>query len=369
MPSLELVLAADLEEDLRPRAQAIAAGIRAEVPELFADARYEAFAQRGIEALLVEFASVLRHGLGDVRAPHAAVAFARSLADAGVALDVVLRSYRIGQEAAFGRAAEVAGDADEDDPAAAVARVGMLSFRFTDAVMTDVAAAFEEQRERHIRQSLATREAIVARLLAGERVDGAEAQLGYRLDGAHLAMVGDDVAAVVRALHPAQPSGVPGTPSGVPGTPALVVGVGGWVRPGVDWSRLEGTGLRVAVGGPAAFADAFAQAQRAATVAHRTTAAVTHYADVALLALLLDDPAAAERFAAEELGEVAHRNDLQTTLRAYFDAGHDQSATAAALGVHRNTVSRRLAQAEALLGHPLGPRRRELEAALMIHGV
>jgi DNA-binding PucR family transcriptional regulator len=46
--------------------------------------------------------------------------------------------------------------------------------------------------------------------------------------------------------------------------------------------------------------------------------------------------------------------------------GHDQSRTADALGLHRNTVVKRLRRAEATLGRPITERPRELEAALVI---
>jgi DNA-binding PucR family transcriptional regulator len=58
--------------------------------------------------------------------------------------------------------------------------------------------------------------------------------------------------------------------------------------------------------------------------------------------------------------------ELRQTLSAYFMSGHDQSRTAHALGVHRNTIAKRLRRAEATLGRPLDRRPRELEAALTI---
>jgi DNA-binding PucR family transcriptional regulator len=100
---------------------------------------------------------------------------------------------------------------------------------------------------------------------------------------------------------------------------------------------------------------------------------VTFYDDVALAAVLLRDRDTARAFAAEELGGLAARTraaaELRNTLSAYFAHAHDQSRTAEALGVHRNTVAKRLRRAEATLNRPITSRLRELEAALLITAV
>jgi DNA-binding PucR family transcriptional regulator len=89
--------------------------------------------------------------------------------------------------------------------------------------------------------------------------------------------------------------------------------------------------------------------------------------------VLLRDRDAARAFAAEELSELAAETraaaELRETLSAFFATGHDQSRTAEILGVHRNTVAKRLRRAEANLGRPITSRPRELEAALLIADV
>lgn len=86
--------------------------------------------------------------------------------------------------------------------------------------------------------------------------------------------------------------------------------------------------------------------------------------------MLLRDREAARTFAAEELGELAAPTraaaELRETLSGFFANGHDQSGTAEGLGVHRNTIAKRLRRAEALLGRPITSRPRDLEAALLI---
>lgn len=110
------------------------------------------------------------------------------------------------------------------------------------------------------------------------------------------------------------------------------------------------------------------QAKAALPIALRNSANFTRYADIALLtSMLCDDllvaslrsiyldPLRRER----EEGEVARE-----TLRAYFDAECNVSSAAAALGVSRQAVGRRLRAVEECLGQPLSRCSRALEAAL-----
>ena len=57
-------------------------------------------------------------------------------------------------------------------------------------------------------------------------------------------------------------------------------------------------------------------------------------------------------------------------IEAFLDTGASgvmiSKTTADALGVHRNTIAKRLRRAEAILGRPITSRPRELEAALLI---
>ena len=97
---------------------------------------------------------------------------------------------------------------------------------------------------------------------------------------------------------------------------------------------------------------------------------MTTFADVALLALTLQDPTLAREFVRCELGPLAGDDTrsqlLRETLRAYFDAGQNAAAAAAALGVHERTVTYRLRSIEERLGRPLRTRRDELGVALRL---
>ena len=57
------------------------------------------------------------------------------------------------------------------------------------------------------------------------------------------------------------------------------------------------------------------------------------------------------------------------TLRAYFAASQNISSTAAALGVTRGTVSKRLAAIEERVGRPLNRFSAEIETAIRLEEV
>ena len=63
------------------------------------------------------------------------------------------------------------------------------------------------------------------------------------------------------------------------------------------------------------------------------------------------------------------RGVLLGTLRAYFAADRNTSSAAAALGVSRQAVAKRLRTIEERLGRPLSDRGLELEAVLRLEGL
>jgi hypothetical protein len=115
--NLETRLAGDLEQHTEAYAELVLERIASEVPELLVDERRRELGRTGSQALLREFGTALRHELGAIQyhAPTAALAFSRHLAREGVPLASILRSYRLGQEVLFARAAELAVDEYADD--------------------------------------------------------------------------------------------------------------------------------------------------------------------------------------------------------------------------------------------------------------
>ena len=183
---LERILAEELEAHRPEYVLAVNSRIEAELPELFADDGRRELARASTEAGLTDFGTLLRLGLTEgFRAPAVALAYARHLADAGIPLAHILRSYRLGQEVIFERVAELARELGDQE---AVARIGVLSFRIIDAITAEVAHEYDIQREALVRDSVTRRNRIVRDLLAGADVDvgAAERTLGYRLDGGGL---------------------------------------------------------------------------------------------------------------------------------------------------------------------------------------
>jgi DNA-binding PucR family transcriptional regulator len=135
--------------------------------------------------------------------------------------------------------------------------------------------------------------------------------------------------------------------------------------------------MGIAIGGPAPGVEGFRRAHEEAgdayVVARRMGRRVASYGDVSIEALAIQSEASARRFVAHALGDLgAHgrRHDvLRETLRVYYRRGQNGAATAKDLGVHEQTVARRLASAAQLLGAHPAECRAEVEAALRIREI
>ena len=136
-------------------------------------------------------------------------------------------------------------------------------------------------------------------------------------------------------------------------------------------------GVRIATGEPAHGIAGFrqshneaVQARRVAELAARPSGTITRYARVALAAIATADLDQARTFAQRELRGLAADDDLTTrltaTLRTYLDEHSSRSRTARRLGIHENTVSYRIKQAEEILGRSVAQRTLELRVALAL---
>jgi PucR C-terminal helix-turn-helix domain/GGDEF-like domain len=112
------------------------------------------------------------------------------------------------------------------------------------------------------------------------------------------------------------------------------------------------------------------QAKASLPVALRRPSHVARYRDVALVASILRDGLLITSFTELYLAPLAAgpgKGDvLLVTLRAYLTAERNVSSAAAALGVNRHTVTRRLQDIESRLGRPLSSCLSELDAALRL---
>jgi PucR C-terminal helix-turn-helix domain/GGDEF-like domain len=112
------------------------------------------------------------------------------------------------------------------------------------------------------------------------------------------------------------------------------------------------------------------QALAALPIALRSPQSVVRYADVALLASMLQDDllvASLREIFLEPLeDDRAGGETARQTLRAYFAAGRNASSAASMMGVSRRTVTNRLRAIEAKLGRSLAEASMEIEAALRL---
>jgi hypothetical protein len=115
------------------------------------------------------------------------------------------------------------------------------------------------------------------------------------------------------------------------------------------------------------------QAKAALPVALRGVEPAVHYADVALLASILQDElleTSLRQLYLEPLGAARDGGEgAIETLRAYFSAEKNVSSAAVALGVKRHTVTNRLRVIEEMIGRSLNGCGSEIEAALRLEAL
>lgn len=355
----------EIEDAIFARVRALSEPSEADDPELIAGLR--AAVAEALDYGLV----TIEHGdelLAPI--PAAASAQARRAARYGVGLDTVLRRYAAGDRLL----GEFIMDEADRFPSQALKRVLRANGPQVDRLMAVVATEYMREVERMRRspgQRIAER---VQKLLAGDAsVDVGD--LGYELDAWHLGAVvlGPEGEGAARALA-----------AGL-GCQGLVVPRGegvvwAWLGsrrplPPPDAERLWAAGVpqevSVSVGEPrrglAGWRLTHHEAQAAFEVMLRKPRRLTRSSDTILLAAVLRDEALAESLRETylaPLGEHGSSAGLRETLRAYFAAGFNAATAAAALGVDRHTVKRRLRKAEETLGQLLQACHAELEVAL-----
>lgn len=269
-----------------------------------------------------------------------------------------------------------AADAEPAERRRLLDRGAAFFFDYVDRISGLVTEEYTQERERALRGREQQRMQVVHRLLSGEETEAAV--LEYDADAHHLGLMawGEHGGEAAQALATDLDRRL------------LLVAVAG----GLWWGWLGGgrplpddalrsldrwappPDAQVALGGEAAGRDGFRETHREAATAlvagRRTGAAVTRFRDFALEALVTRDDRAARAFADRELarldGDDERATRLRTTLRAWFTAGPNAAAAAAALGVHEQTVAQRLRAVEERIGRPPAARRAELEIALRI---
>jgi GGDEF-like domain/PucR C-terminal helix-turn-helix domain len=302
--------------------------------------------------------------------PEALLSQARLAARSGVSLDTVLRRYIAGHALLADFLLEEAMHDGLEAPV--LKRLLRSQAAIVDRLLTAVSEAFREESQHRNRSSERRRAERIERLLSGELLD--TTHLAYDFEGWHLGLVvsGEGATEAVATL------------AGRLDRRLLTVQRGretiwSWLgsRRRLDPGRLEElagelpAGPTLAVGEPGEGLSGWRlthrQARAAQSIALRSREAFVRYADVALDASMLQDDLltiSLRQLYLDPLDEAALE-----TLRAYFAAERHALSAAAALGVSRRTIARRLRSIEARLGRSLNASMAEIEAALRLRSL
>ena len=246
-----------------------------------------------------------------------------------------------------------------------------------------------------MRSTAATRTETIDTILAAGPIDAvlASRRLGYELERQHTAVI-----AWLQAheegydTHTAMEAAIAQVRERLGGARALmhplgILSMAAWITTHYEVSPRQlddvrfdtraAPGVRMAIGEPApgmmGFRQSFneaAEARRVAELAARPPGTISRYARVALTAIATADLEQARIFVQRELQGLAGTDDLTrrltATLRTYLDERSSRSRTAKRLGIHENTVTYRINQAEEILGRGVDQRTLELRVALAL---
>lgn len=370
---------AELAARLRQRTPEIQATVLARIralsePVQAGDPEYSAGLREAVSESLEFALTVVEHGGDWSGPPPSAVAEqARRAARNGIGLDTVLRRYAAGDRLL----GEFIMDEADRFPSEALRIVMSAQGPQVDRLMAFVAAQYMDELElmrRSPAQRLAER---VQRLLAGDSsVDSGG--LDYEIGGWHVGIVamGPAVGVALRELATRLDRQLLAVPRGE----RLVWGwLGGQRR--LEIAEVErllpidaASEVSLAIGEPRQGLDGWrlthSEAKAALEVMLRRPQPLTRGSDVILTAALLRDDVLVKSLMKTYLSPLEEEGQagaaIRETLRAYFAAGLNAATAAAALGVDRHTVQRRLRKAEAALGRRIDSCHAELQVALRL---
>lgn len=388
-----------MSDNLTDLAQELNGVLSTAITELRGDQVILELLRASIESNLETVAQVARYDLpsSEIKAPPAAVEYARRLAQRGISSSALLRAYRLGQEKALEWSLNQIA-AEESDPQVAYTAgqaFTAITFRYIDAVSEQVLMIYEAERERWLANRNTVRAAVLTDLIDGSvpEVTAAETALGYRLRQHHLGVVlwqpnepdsGSELHDLERLLTQLSKAlSSTAQPLFAAQDRAMAWG---WIPLGhaselpvaADLADLPTGGVRIALGVPAAGPDGFRQshldalrAQSVAMASADRALAVTAYSDpdVRAAAMLAADLDATRRLVATTLGGLAEDTEsadrLRETLRVFLSTRNSFSATAQLIHLHKNTVKYRVDRAIELRGRGVDEDRLDLELALI----
>lgn len=245
---------------------------------------------------------------------------------------------------------------------------------FIEATSAGIAAQMQRERDELARGTHAERREVTALILDGAPISRqrAEARLGYALNRTHTAAViwsdepdGDlnrldrVVDAFGRAAGFARPLTV------IAGAATRWVWVANAANTTLDVEQVEQAvrdvpGARIAIGAAATGIEGFRRSHLEALTTQRMVAGlnsrqrVALFADIQLIALIAQNPEAANDFIKNTLGDFESAGaELHKTVLTFVNEQCSIGRTTKVLYTHRNTLLRRLDRAQQLLPRPL----------------
>ncbi len=362
-------------------ARRLNAAVRAEVTTYGASA--DPVLDQDVSAMNARHVELYFRALGEARTPTPGEL--AELADAGrrrlrqgVPLESILHAYRIGARVLWSCLVEVAG------PAADMARLGDLTFRFVDMVSAAASEGYIQERTRQAESHEGAWRLFLARMLAGELVDEEAVTREARAFGFDLGST--HVVALISSRDRTRPHTVEqdlrlerghtqlhrylpqaasvvlraGLVAAVPGdtvaevAPAVLMALA---------SETRGEQLSIAFGtpraGPGGIVASYAEAQRAQALGSilQPTSLVSRYDELRLFDLFRTGESI-DAFVNEVLGKLIRRDrerhtEHARTLEALFADALNRKLAARRLGVHANTLTYRTKRIEELVGGSL----------------
>jgi hypothetical protein len=303
---------------------------------------------------------------------------ARLAARNGVGLEIVMRRYFASYTLLY---EFILTEAEAGDLVGAeeIRRLSQTQGELFNRVIEAVAAEHRSEAEVRLCPRNQRRTEYVIKLLTGELADSSG--LEYDLRGWHLGVIatGAESDETIRQLA----TGLDRRPLAISrGEETLWAWFGGQRR--IEPEEIEQlaaaelpTSGCLAIGEPGSgivgWRLTHRQAAAALPIALRSPEIPIRYATVALLASILQDEVLTKSLDDLFLAPLTRERDggrtLRETLRAYFKAERNASSSAAALGVNRHTVTKRIHEIEERIGRPLGDCSVEIEVALRLEGL
>jgi DNA-binding PucR family transcriptional regulator len=344
-------------------------------PAMADDPELAAAASRSTRANLLQWASA---NVGDPGAPVPGnvgvepLTIARDLVRRGLD-QYALDAYRVGQNVAWRLWMDIAFTlTDDKDELRELLNITARSISaFVDATMAGINEQMQRERDELTSGSQAERREVVALILDGAPISRqrAESRLGYRLDCDHTAAVvwserpeadPRELDRVAEALgHSAgnRPLSV------MASTATRWVWIPGRCAPTADSLRAvlgAHPNVRVVLGSTAHGMDGFRRSHLDALTTQQmlgrlhSRQQIASFDDVELVALFTVDGDGADAFLRRTLGDLAAApEELRDTVLTFVAEQQNVSRAAERLYLHRNTLMRRLAQAQQLLPSPL----------------